>query len=881
MASSSTKLTKFSNSSTLVTADYMNSIFGGLSGTAEGDALDADDPRVIGHVHDGDNLDGHVGKIDLVSHVENQLRNTNLGDQAVTKRTVARFEDPTQAIPVSEVIDSTTFYYIDITSLPTGGAFATTSNITSNSPGDLTTDDFVFGSDSLDDDADSDHFNRLLFDKSTGALRSGRATSTQWDSANRGAVSIAFGLDNTATGDQSSVLGGSLNTIDSTSTQSTIVNGTGSSITLSSIASFVGAGTNTISGGANNFIGAGALNSITGGAAGATIVNGAQNTIASVSTAAFIGGGTGNSIGSSAAAVRSAIVTGENNLIANIGSSSKSVICGGEDNSIQSGDENAILTGNTNVIGGGFQNIIGGGSSNLISPGATGSAIVSGNGQGINSTANRSGILSGLRNFIDGNNGGIGSGNDNRIFNSSGCFIGSGSTNRIVDSSDGSIVGSGSDNTVFTGNLRGFIGSGSNNEIQDGADAVIVGGNDNILGANNNSDYSMLGGGQDNEVDATHSLILGGQENVILTSNNHNLIVGGGGSGVGNSITGVSSHSLIVGGRSNLINTITNFSSNSIVGGNNNSINVLSGEGFNNFIGGGDSNQITTPASETDSANYNIIVGGEDNIIRTDLATPGVFITHADAEHSVIGGGQDNVIEAAQWGTISGGFSNFIGLETLNPSLASGAGNSYGAITGGAANRVSFQGLFGTASGAYALSNSYGMVAQSSANFSGGLSESAGEAVTSTATFVGQTGAGVSTNYYIYLNSIGVSTSTAEATGYGLAVQPESSLILRWWAIGRRNSGGSPVTYGASGEALFDRNGLAAVSTISAPAGTALGAPATSWLGGGGSITPIPTTRALPYDIIFRINTGADANRPQNARWTIRVEATWVSLNTP
>ena len=37
---------------TIVTADFANSIFGGLYGSGESVDLDPDDPRIRGHVHD-------------------------------------------------------------------------------------------------------------------------------------------------------------------------------------------------------------------------------------------------------------------------------------------------------------------------------------------------------------------------------------------------------------------------------------------------------------------------------------------------------------------------------------------------------------------------------------------------------------------------------------------------------------------------------------------------------------------------------------------------------------------------------------------------------------------------------------------------------------
>lgn len=111
---SSNKLTKFVSTETIVTADFANSMYGGLYGSSEGDDLSATDPRVAGHVHDGVNADGHAQKVDLVNHVTNKLTNSNLADDAVTKRNIAGFTSRDDAIPTSEVIDGVTYYYLDL-----------------------------------------------------------------------------------------------------------------------------------------------------------------------------------------------------------------------------------------------------------------------------------------------------------------------------------------------------------------------------------------------------------------------------------------------------------------------------------------------------------------------------------------------------------------------------------------------------------------------------------------------------------------------------------------------------------------------------------------------------------------------------------------------
>ena len=70
------------------------------------------------------------------------------------------------------------------------------------------TEDFVFGSPQLDNDGDSDHFNRMLFDKSKGAFRAGGISGgTQWDDSNIGDFSIALGAEALATGSYSGAIG--------------------------------------------------------------------------------------------------------------------------------------------------------------------------------------------------------------------------------------------------------------------------------------------------------------------------------------------------------------------------------------------------------------------------------------------------------------------------------------------------------------------------------------------------------------------------------------------------------------------------------------------------------------------------------------------------
>lgn len=73
MAKKTNKLTTFKSSESVVTDDYMNSMYGGLYGTSKQSLYSSTDPLVHGHVHDGEHLDGHVQKIHLANHVTGKL----------------------------------------------------------------------------------------------------------------------------------------------------------------------------------------------------------------------------------------------------------------------------------------------------------------------------------------------------------------------------------------------------------------------------------------------------------------------------------------------------------------------------------------------------------------------------------------------------------------------------------------------------------------------------------------------------------------------------------------------------------------------------------------------------------------------------------------
>lgn len=86
-----------------------------------------------------------------------------------------------------------------------GGEMQRTGNLVKNTT-DIANDDFLFGSTSFSDTGPTGD-SRMFFDKSNGAFRAGVAQTAEWDDANVGPYSTAFGLNNRASGDFSMAMG--------------------------------------------------------------------------------------------------------------------------------------------------------------------------------------------------------------------------------------------------------------------------------------------------------------------------------------------------------------------------------------------------------------------------------------------------------------------------------------------------------------------------------------------------------------------------------------------------------------------------------------------------------------------------------------------------
>jgi hypothetical protein len=86
--------------------------------------------------------------------------------------------------------------------------FSKHAGVISNRDGDWINENFVFGSDRLENDPSTTNDNkRFLFSKTSGAFRAGVAQSDQWDSSNLGTYSVAMGRNTIASGYNASAFG--------------------------------------------------------------------------------------------------------------------------------------------------------------------------------------------------------------------------------------------------------------------------------------------------------------------------------------------------------------------------------------------------------------------------------------------------------------------------------------------------------------------------------------------------------------------------------------------------------------------------------------------------------------------------------------------------
>lgn len=641
------KLTKFESAVTVVTADFANSIFGGLFGSAAADSMDSEDPRVRGHTHDGAHANGHSAKIHLVDHVEDKLQNPNLGDMSVMKTNVWYSDTQSYAIPEYTIDGDTGVknYYLNLSAIRSDFTFHEVESPSGADHGGLenrlirqriedppmweTVDgyDFVVGSESLDDlNSSTAGDSRMLFDKSLGAFRAGTVDGTQWDEPSRGNHSVAFGHNTEASGSSSTVSGGRNNSATAGYTT-------------------VGGGDGNIASGVNAAVGGGYNNQAT-------------------NDDATVGGGYANR----ASAPRATVAGGYSNQAANTGASvGGGILCdalnqystvGGGSGNVANADFATISGGNTNTADGEYASI-GGGSTNT----ADGTSSVTAGGDSNDSDSDYAAVLGGQGNHANAAHASIGGGQGNLIDDSSG------------NKPDHSNISGGYHNNILDQSTYSNISGGQDNQI--GVDA-----------AGEPSAHSAVGGGQSNQIygGADHSMVGGGQSNQIYGGSAHSAVCGGRLNGISNNL-----HSFIGSGKLNTLSSPAPAGYSGIVTGESNTIqqstHSIIGSGLSNGIG----NAGSSPYSSISSGSGNDISGSQMSTI-----SGGEFNIVSFSPHSNISGGKSNVIEAASDASfIGGGESNNIDENSSQSIIVGGVSNEIiadsmlGAIVCGKKNKIS------------------------------------------------------------------------------------------------------------------------------------------------------------------------------------------------
>ena len=255
------------------------------------------------------------------------------------------------------------------------GAFATALNVTSNSPGDLDLDDFVFGSDSLDDDADIDHYSRFQFRKLTSTFYAGYVSDSSWNAIEGCEYCAIFGENNFCEGNYSGMFGAT-NSI-GTLTVGNLVSGvniacTGSFNIVTGEEIIVSGDWNGVFGdwhddiaGDNNLIGGTSHNILSN----TNIISGSANNISATTASNNAIFGFNNSI--TAASAQYNLISGNTNTT----TSSYNLIAGrihdvqgqynlvvGEAHTVNSGASHSACIGGSNVVNNLYQVAIGNGS---------------------------------------------------------------------------------------------------------------------------------------------------------------------------------------------------------------------------------------------------------------------------------------------------------------------------------------------------------------------------------------------------------------------------------------------------------------------------------------------------------------------------------------
>ncbi len=300
---------------------------------------------------------------------------------------------------------------------------------------------------------------RFMWVPSKGAIRAGVVSGNQWDDANVGRFTAAYGYNNLALGDTSVIAGGSSNTANGpvsfigaggrnrTDSLGCIVVGGYYNWSRATGAVIVG-GSNHYNNGLGGFIGGGSMDTIRSGMVN-FIGGGFQNSIQGNYN--VLTGGMGNRI-----MANSAFIAGG---MANRANADYTFIGGGA-NHVASMQNASVLNGIQNTASGSQAVVLNG-----LSQTASGMNSLIGNGTQIQAIGNNSVVLNGMLNIANGNNSLIGNGQQN------------------MANANFSTVLNGSSNQLLAGDHSVILGGNMN--INNGAYSVLYGQNINNMGMNN------------------------------------------------------------------------------------------------------------------------------------------------------------------------------------------------------------------------------------------------------------------------------------------------------------------------------------------------------------------------------------------------------------
>lgn len=319
------------------------------------------------------------------------------------------------------------------------------------------------------------------------------------------------------------------------------------------------------------------------------------------------------------------------------------------------------------------------------------------------------------------------------------------------------------------------------------------------------------------------------------------------------------SYSGVFGGNTNMVSPSNNAAQAAIVGGLNNQIATVS-VSDNSVIVGGTSGIVNSPNA--------FMIGGSSGNVTVSGAL--------NSESSGALGGDNPTITGCKNSISLGGDNLILGATMKDAVNVSTQGLGQVAV-GGYKNRTTFQAHHGIVHGSYANASTYNSQTHGGGSFD---ASTRGEAQYARAIYFGQTGGAGSSNY-LYLNSdvAGAANSATNPAGYSIDVQEDSTCMVEWSLVGRKNNGGAPQDVFATGTLLLSRDGVSPVTIIQSNVSYATNANTATWTGSGGQLT-WNLDGSKPWTVIPAVLTGSSSAITEG-KICLTAKITTVGMATP